>query len=275
MVINQSDGRTDFYAVKYASFGSDAAAELRREVSGDDIGQEGWTTAAEYAEIADLLEVGRTSHVLDVCCGSGGPSLAVIQRTGCRLTGIDREKAAVAYAQAQASSRGIADRATFAVADCGGPLPFEDDSFDAVLCIDAILHLRDRFGTLREWARLLRDRGRLVFTDVAVVTGEIAKSELDIRTASGFFLFVPPGLNEEAIKAANLTLLRADDRTAAVAEIGARMHSARIRHAPVLEREEGVDGFQKRQALYAMATELAKSRRLSRFLYVAEKSSFP
>ena len=269
---DQREGCSDFYAVKYASFGSGAAAELRREVFGADIGQEGWTTAAEYAEIADLLEVDGTSHVLDVCCGSGGPALALMQRTGCRLTGIDRENAAIAYAQAQASSRGAADRATFAVVDCGGPLPFEDGSFDTLLCIDAILHLRDRFGTLREWARLLRDKGRLVFTDVAVITGEIAKSELDIRTASGFFLFVPPGLNEEAIKAANLALLRAEDRTAAVAEIGARMYSARIRHASVLEREEGVEGFQRRQALYAMATELAKSRRLSRFLYVAEKS---
>lgn len=274
-MIDKSEGRIDFYGVKYASFGSDAAAELRREVFGDDIGQEGWSTAVEYAEMANALEVGPTSHVLDVCCGSGGPSLAIIQRTGCRLTGIDRENAAIAYAQAQSSSRGIVDRATFAIVDCSGPLPFEDDSFEAVLCVDAVLHLRDRFGTLREWARVLRDKGRLVFTDVAVITGEIAKSELDVRTASGFFLFVPPGLNEAAIEAAGLTVLRVDDRTAGVAEIGARMHAARIRHAHVLEREEGGDGFQKRQALYGMATELAKSRRLSRFHYVAEKSGLP
>src|SRR5262245_52250123 len=215
--MNQSEGRTDFYAVKYASFGSDEAVALRREVFGDDIGHEGWTTTAEYAEIIDLLAVGAASRVLDVCCGSGGPALTVIQRAGCRVTGIDREDTAIAYAQVQASSRGLADRGTFAVVDCSGPLPFADESFDAVLCIDAILHLRDRFGTLREWARLLRPKGRLVFTDVAVITGEIAKSELDIRTASGFFLFVPPGFNEAALEAARLALLQTYDRTAAVA----------------------------------------------------------
>jgi len=48
-----------------------------------------------------------------------------------------------------------------------------------------------------------------------------------------------------------------------------------MRHAHVLEQEEGIDGFRRRQELYAMAVELAKSRRLSRFLYVAEKSSVP
>jgi len=261
--------------VKYASFGSDAAVALRREVFGEDIGHEGWTTTAEYAEIAHLLAVGATNHVLDVCCGSGGPALALVQRTGCRVTGIDRENAAITYAQGQASSRGLADRAAFAVVDCAGPLPFENASFDAVLCVDAILHLRDRFGTLREWARLLRGKGRLVFTDVAVITGEIAKSELDVRTASGFFLFVPPGFNEAAIEAAGLSLRRVEDRTTGVAEIGTRMHAARIRHAAVLEREEGADGFKRRQELYAMATELAKTRRLSRFLYVAEKPALP
>jgi hypothetical protein len=47
---------------------------------------------------------------------------------------------------------------------------------------------------------------------------------------------------------------------------------ARPRHAAALEQEEGADGFQKRQGLYAIVTELAKSHRLSRFLDVAEKS---
>src|SRR5262249_5743137 len=151
----------------------------------------------------------------------------------------------------------------------------ENGHFDAVLCVDAVSHLPDRTGTLRDWTRLLRYKGRIVFTDVAVVTGEISKDELDMRAASGFFLFVPPGLNEQAIKTAGITFLRWEDRTAAMAEIGARMCSARLRHASALKQEEGADGFQKRQELYAIATELAKSRRLSRFLYVAEKSSPP
>ena len=88
-----------------------------------------------------------------------------------------------------------------------------------MLCVDALCHLWDRFGTLREWARLLREGGRLVFADLAVITGPVTKSELDIRTATGFFLFVPPGVNEEAIRDAGLILVRSEDRTAAVAEL--------------------------------------------------------
>jgi SAM-dependent methyltransferase len=176
----------DFYGPQYARFDSELAAELRREVYGEDIGQQGWRTAAEQAEIADLLRAGPDSHVLDVACGAGGPSLALVERTGCRLTGLDAEAAGIAHAEALASARALADGATFAVLDCGGRLPFDDGTFDAVLCVDAICHLPDRFATLSEWARVLRPGGRLLFSDPAVVTGAVAKSALDVRAATGF-----------------------------------------------------------------------------------------
>jgi SAM-dependent methyltransferase len=263
-------GDFNFYGPQYARFGTALAAELRREVYGEDLGQQGWRTAAEQAEIAELMGLGSDTHVLDVACGSGGPSLALVERTGCRLTGLDIEAAAIARAEAQTVARGLAGRATFVRLDCSKPLPFANGSFDAVLCIDAISHLPDRIGTLSDWARLLRPGGRLVFTDPAVLTGPVAKSELDIR-AIGFFLVVPTGLDETAILEAGLTVLRCEDRTAAIAGIAARLYAARIRRAAELEREEGGDWFGQRQRFLATAAELAENRRLSRFLFVAEK----
>jgi SAM-dependent methyltransferase len=264
-------GGFNFYGPQYARFDNELAAELRREVYGEDIGQQGWRTADEQVEIANLLGSSPDSRVLDVACGAGGPSLALVERTGCRLTGLDAEPAGIAHAEAQASARGLADRTTFVVLDCGRRLPFEDGTFDAVLCIDAICHLPDRFATLSEWARLLRQGGRLVFSDPAVLTGAVAKGALDIRASTGFFLVVPPSLNEKLIEAANLTLLRCEDRTTATAEIAARWHAARLRRADVLQRDEGVLWFEKRQRFLAITAELAGSRCLSRFLYVAEK----
>ena len=190
---------------------------------------------------------------------------------GCHVTGLDVEAGGIAHAQAQAQARGLAERAEFRAADCSARLPFDDGSFEAVLCVDAINHLPDRFGTLREWARLLRPGGRLLFTDAVVVTGPVAKTEIDARAALGFYLFVPPGLNEQAIAAAGLTVLRCEDRTPAVADIAARWHEARRRHVAELEREEGAEWFAERQRFLAATAELARSRRLSRFLYLAER----
>jgi SAM-dependent methyltransferase len=263
-------GDFNFYAPQYARFGSALAAELRREVYGEDLGQQGWRTATEQAEIARLMRLTSDSHVLDVACGTGGPSLALVESTGCRITGLDIETAAITYAQTQAGARGLGDRATFVIADCGSALPFADSNFDAILCIDAICHLPDRFATLHEWSRLLRPGGRLVFTDPAILTGAVSKSELDIR-AIGLFLVVPTGLDEAAMEASGLTVITREDRTAAIAAIATRLYAARLLRAPDLEREEGADWFGQRQRFLATAADLAETRRLSRFLYVAEK----
>jgi SAM-dependent methyltransferase len=263
--------RFDFYSGHYRRFNSKLAAEVRREVYGEDLGQTGWRTAAEQAEIAHHLRLGPDSRVLDIACGAGGPSLALVERTGCQVTGVDIEPAGVAHANAEARARGLADRCKFAVVDCSGQLAFADGAFDAVLCVDAISHLPDRFGTLSEWARLLVRGGRLLFTDSSVLTGAIAKSELDIRGGIGFFDLVPPGLDEEAIEAAGLILLKHEDRTAATAEIAVRLHAGRARRAAALACEEGADWFKQRQRLLGTTADLAESRRLSRFLYLAEK----
>jgi SAM-dependent methyltransferase len=271
----QKGGSFNFYGPQYARFASDIASELRREVYGEDIGQQGWRTASEQAEIANLLEAGPKTSVLDVACGAGGPSLALVERTGCRLTGLDAEAAGIAHAEATAARRGLGDRARFSVLDCGGPLPFEEASFEAILCIDAICHLPDRLGTLAEWARLLRPGGRLVFSDPAVVSGPVTRDEIAIRAAAGFFLFVPLGLNERAIESAGLTLLSCEDRTEATAEIASRWHAARLGRAAELQREEGIDWFDVRQRFLATTADLAATRRLSRLFYIAVKASHP
>ncbi len=266
-----TSGGFDFYGAQYSRFASPLAARMRGEVYGEDIGQQGWRTGAEQAEIADLLGLGPETHVLDVACGAGGPSLALVERTRCQLTGLDAEPAGIAHAESQASSRGLSDRARFSVLDCSGRLPFADGRFDALLCVDAVCHFPDRPATLAEWARLVRGGGRLLFTDPAVLTGAMARSEMDARASAGPFLVVPPGLNEKALESAHLTLLRSEDHTAAMAEIAGLWHATRLRHAAALEREEGAAWFAQRQHFLSMTAQLASTRRLSRFLYLAEK----
>jgi len=65
----QNEGRVsgdfNFYGPQYARFGSALAAELRREVYGEDLGQQGWRTATEQAEIARLMDL--TSESIKIC----------------------------------------------------------------------------------------------------------------------------------------------------------------------------------------------------------------
>jgi SAM-dependent methyltransferase len=262
---------SDFYAGQYAQFGSEAAICIRRETYGEDLGQQGWRSLEEQAAIQTLIAQRSPCRVLDIACGSGGPSLSLVEQTGCRLNGIDVEPAAVALATKLAAERRLGHRAEFTALDGSKPLPFDNASFDVVVCIDAVLHLKDRFAAVADWSRLLRPGGRLIFTDAAVLTGPILIEELIVRASQGSFLLAPIGLNEKVVAASALTLLECEDRTAAVAEIALRWQTARDRHRDELLKQESLEWFERRQRFLSMATELAASGRLSRYFYVAEK----
>ena len=268
---SQPVDRLEFYAPQYSRFESEAAAEIRREVYGEDLGQQGWRSFDEQTIIANLIRESSPCHVLDIACGSGGPSLSLVNQTGCRLTGVDIEVTAIERAGRQAMAQGLSHQARFEIADCSTRLPYPDGAFDVIVCIDAVLHLKDRFAAISDWERLLRPQGRVLFTDPAVVTGSISIEELNIRASQGAFLLVPPGLNEEAVRASGLVLRRSEDRTRATAEIAARWHAARERRAVDLQKLEGEEWFTRRQRFLAMTAELAVSGRLSRFLYVADR----
>lgn len=271
---NQAKSHT-FYGSQYTRIYGQLASEIRREAFGEDFGQESWRSPAEQAEIAALLRLGPGARVLDVACGAGGPSLALVEQTGCHLVGIDIVPEGISSATAEAVRRGLADRARFVVLDGNEPLPFEDGTFDAIACIDSIGHFPDRHSAFRDWARLLKAGGRLVFTDPAVVTGALSKSEIDGRCALAAngpnMFFVPPGFNEGAVTAAGLVLLQCVDRAAVAAEIAGRWGAARQRRAKALITEEGEDWFERRQLMLKMTAHLASERRLTRFFYLVEK----
>src|SRR3712207_3536046 len=161
------------YGAQYGHFADDAYAAVRREAFGEDIGQNGWTTAAEQDRFAAWLGVGPGAHVLDVACGAGGPARRLARRTGGGVLGIDIHEQGVARARELAAQEGLADRVAFEHIDASRPLPLPTASFDAVVCIDAINHLPDRPLTLAEWARVLKPGGRVLFTDPITVTGPL------------------------------------------------------------------------------------------------------
>ena len=263
--------RYEFYDAQYARFGTELAADIRREVYGADLGQQGWRTLAEQEEIVVLVGSHAGAHVLDIACGSGGPSLAIADRAGCRLTGLDIEPAGIEEAKRRALALGLQDRVDFVVADCSAPLPLEDDAYDVAVCIDAVLHLRDRHAAFKDWFRLLRPGGRLLLTDAAVLTGDISKHEIDVRASQGEFVLVPLGFNERALEQAGFSLVACKDQTSSTAEIAGKLIAARQARSAKLQAEEGAQWFSSRQAFLSMTEALARTSRLSRFLYIAQK----
>ena len=196
----------------------------------------------------------------------------MVTETGCSVTGVDLHEAGVANANAAAAAQGVADRARFVQSDARAPLPFEDGSFDAALCIDSINHVYERAQLLGELWRVLRDGGRLLFTDPIVVTGMLRREEMIIRSGSmGEFVFSAPGVNERLLEDAGFADVKTQDVTENMAAVALAWRDSRERHADELRQIEGAEAADSLQEFLGVVHSLASERRLSRFAYVARR----
>ena len=259
----------DHYGASYGAFASELYAEIRREAFGRDIGQNGWLTAEEQDRFISWLGPDSGSRLLDVACGSGGPTLRIARETGCTAVGVELHEEGIAAARDQARAEGLDDRVSFTQGDASRPLDFDDATFDGLICVDAINHLPDRQRVLRDWRRVLKPDGRLVFTDPITITGPISDEEMRIRSSIGYFLFVPRGVDEELLERTGFEVRRVDDRTENMARMARRWLEAREARADDLRRIEGDETFEGQQVFFQVAARLAEERRLSRFAFSA------
>lgn len=263
--------RIDLFDSTYSHFTKHVLETIRKETFGQDIGQNSWTTVEEYDRFISWLDLRPEHHVLEVASGSGGPARYVANSAGCRVTGIDANEAGVATANQSVTGSDLSDRITFKVADANSPLPFDDNSFDAVLCIDSMNHFPDRLKVFQEWRRVLRPGRRAIFTDPVVLTGPVTNDELALRSSIGLFLFVPHGVNERLIEASGFRLLKYEDVSANAAMVSRRWHESRQRNKDALVKIEGEERFAGLQQFFAAVHSLTSERRLSRIVYVVEK----
>jgi SAM-dependent methyltransferase len=188
--------------------------------------------------------------------------------------GIDINEEGLTTARQAAAAAGDAV-AQFRWSDLDRRLPFDAESFDAVVCIDSVNHFRDRLAVFREWHRVLKVRGRILFTDPVVLTGPVSNDELVARSNIGFFLFVPLEVTERLLEEAGFHLLRREDVTANIEVTSGRWLAAREQRRDALSRIEGEERFDGLQRFLAAVHTLTRERRLSRFAFLAEKERAP
>jgi 2-polyprenyl-6-hydroxyphenyl methylase/3-demethylubiquinone-9 3-methyltransferase len=101
-------------------------------------------------------------EVLDLGC-AGGFMAEAIDARGANVTGIDPAKDAIAAARQHADAAG---RTITYDVGVGEALPYEDQSFDAVVCVDVLEHVQDLSQVIDEVSRVLRPGGMFLFDTI-------------------------------------------------------------------------------------------------------------
>ena len=136
-------------------------------------------SAAMTQHLLDSAEIAPGLRVLDIACGFGG-TLRTLARRGCQVKGIDISETCVDHARKGNAKAGLADRIEVTVGDFHS-IDSAPDTWDAVVCQEAIIHSPDRPKVFAEVHRILRAGGVFAFSDI--LTGE----EADISKVEAAF----------------------------------------------------------------------------------------
>jgi SAM-dependent methyltransferase len=263
--------KVNLYDGHYGNIRAETYLAIRQETYGEDLGQASWITKEEFLSFLPWLNLNQSSKLLEVACGSGGVSLLIARESKATVIGIDINEQGIRAASERATSERVKENVTFQLADGGKRLPFSDAFFNAIFCNDSINHLPNRPQVLREWHRLLKPGGKLLYTDPIVVTGQITNEEIAIRSSIGFFLYTPIGENERLPEQVGFNIIRTENVTANTAQTSRRWYEAREHRKKLLKEFEGKPEFEGLQRFFHIVHELSSQGRLSRYAYLAQK----
>ena len=139
----------------------------------DSVGDRWWSNDIRWVRALKNLVPGRLKWfdrqidwqgkaLLDLGCAGGFMAVAVAAR-GALFTGIDPAADAIDAARAHARTEGLRIGDDVGV---GEALPYDDSSFDAVICVDVLEHVADLNKVLSEVARTLRTGGVFLFDTI-------------------------------------------------------------------------------------------------------------
>mmetsp|Transcript_72638 Transcript_72638/g.151623 ORF Transcript_72638/g.151623 Transcript_72638/m.151623 type:complete len:358 (-) Transcript_72638:213-1286(-) len=119
----------------------------------------------EEKGMGDKLGVGKGQKILDVGCGRGRIAHHMATYTGAKVVGLNLDPSQLANAREYANETGMGDQLEFVQGNYNDPLPFADQSFDALYHVQALTYAQDLVALLKEMNRVLKPGAKISFLD--------------------------------------------------------------------------------------------------------------
>jgi SAM-dependent methyltransferase len=177
----------------------------------------GGGAAAGLSYVNDhLLDVatanlGPRRRVLDAGCGFGGTVFHWHGRAGGRYDGLTLSRVQAGVAQEEARRRGVTEDCRFHVRSYDAPL---DDTYDAIVAIESLIHAPDLSWTIKNLASALRPDGMLLVLDDMAEAGLDGPRPREAELLRAHWACDPyPTAADyrEAIESSGLSLLHEED----------------------------------------------------------------
>jgi len=185
----------------------------------DDVAANWWSDDVRWIRTLKNMVPGRLAYfdrlfdwkgkrVLDLGCAGGFMAEALHDR-GAEVCGVDPAEEAIAAGREHAAATG--KHISYQVGE-GEALPYADASFDAVVCVDVLEHVRDLPQVIREVSRVLKPQGRFLFDTInrnplaSFATVTVAEDILRLlpRGTHDPKMFIRPGELKAHMEAAGL-----------------------------------------------------------------------
>ncbi len=126
----------------------------------------GRSEATRWQQLAGLLDLQGDERILDVGTAVANLPLTLAAQPNFqgRIIGLDWSPKMTAVARKEARRLGLSHQVSLAVGDARRPLPFANNTFNIITCLETLETLPHPDQILREIIRILRPDGILVFS---------------------------------------------------------------------------------------------------------------
>ena len=136
-------------------------------------------------ELATLCHIENGKHILEVGCGTGKTASWYAKRRGCRVIGVDLSPRMIEWAKETAQREGVLNQVEFKTADAR-QLPFDDATFDAVLCESVLGFVPDKANALREFIRVCKPGGYVGMNESTWLAAPVPHEIVETLATAGF-----------------------------------------------------------------------------------------
>lgn len=111
------------------------------------------------------LEIKKGDKILDMGSGFCGLPRFIVSKADCKVTALNISEKENEYARRKNQEVGLDDKIEVIEGDFNN-MPFEDNTFDIVISQESMLHSPDKGALLKESARVLKNNGQFIFSDI-------------------------------------------------------------------------------------------------------------